>query len=301
MTQTAQTLAAIPAEARARLTIRSDKAGLGHLGLHLGLIAVLEAAVFSGLPFWWLALWPLGIALAFLFTLQHECTHKTPFASPWLNELVGHTCGLILVQPFLWFRAFHMAHHRHTNDPDHDPELAGGNARPRTWGQMAWYLSTFGYWAAKGRVLWGNAFGPLDAPYIPARVRPRLRREARMMLAAYAVLLGLMLTAAPWLVWGWLLPLALGFPVLRLYLLAEHDRCPEVADMLRNSRTTLTNRLVRLLAWNMSFHAEHHALPNVPFHQLPNLHGHLQDRIEVLTPGYRRFGTETFAALSARD
>ena len=109
-----------------------------------------------------------------------------------------------------------------------------------------------------------------------------------------------MLTVAPWLFRVWLLPLALGFPVLRLYLLAEHDRCEEVADMLRNTRTTLTNRAVRFLAWNMPFHAEHHAAPSVPFHKLPELHGHVRNRIAVLTPGYRTFTAETAGALSRR-
>ena len=39
--------------------------------------------------------------------------------------------------------------------------------------------------------------------------------------------------------------------------------------MLENSRTTYTNALVRFLAWNMPFHAEHHAWPSIPFHALP--------------------------------
>ncbi len=286
-------LTAIPPEDRARLTAPSDRAGLLHLAGHVGLIALLGLWVGLRLPFWGLALWPLGIALAFLFTLQHECTHRTPFATGRLNEVVGHVAGLILVQPFHWFRAFHMAHHRFTNDPDNDPELAGGHARPRTWGQMAWYLSTLGYWGGKAQVLWSNAVGPPDEPYISARARSRIRAEARILLALYAGLALLMLTAAPWLFRVWLLPLALGFPVLRLYLLAEHDRCEEVADMLRNTRTTLTNRAVRFLAWNMPFHAEHHAAPTVPFHRLPELHDHVRGRIAVLTPGYRRFTVET--------
>ena len=47
----------------------------------------------------------------------------------------------------------------------------------------------------------------------------------------------------------------LGQPALRLYLLAEHTGCPAVPDMLANSRTVLTNAVVRWLAWNMPFHA----------------------------------------------
>ncbi len=290
-------LATLSPEARTRLTTPSDRVGLSHLAGHLGLIAVLGAVVLSGVPGWWLALWPLGIALAFLFTLQHECTHKTPFATGWLNEAAGHATALILIQPFHWFRAFHMAHHRHTNDAENDPELAGGEARPRTWPQFMWYLSTLGYWRDRLRVLWSNATGPAPAPYITPRATPRIRVEARVLIGLYALVCLAMVTVAPWLFWVWLLPLSLGFPVLRLYLLAEHDRCPEVTDMLRNSRTTLTNRLVRFLAWNMPYHAEHHAFPTVPFHRLPEMHGLARDEIEVLTPGYRVFTRETLTAL----
>ncbi len=56
--------------------------------------------------------------------------------------------------------------------------------------------------------------------------------------------------------------------------------------MLRSSRSTRSNRLVRRLAWNMPYHAEHHAYPALPFHALPAAHGLLTDRIETQAPGY---------------
>ena len=42
---------------------------------------------------------------------------------------------------------------------------------------------------------------------------------------------------------------------------------------LTNTRTTLTNAAVRLLMWNMPFHAEHHLYPSIPFHRLADAHG----------------------------
>ena len=39
---------------------------------------------------------------------------------------------------------------------------------------------------------------------------------------------------------------------------------------LTNTRTTLTNGLMRLLMWNMPFHTEHHLYPSIPFHRLPD-------------------------------
>ncbi len=110
------------------LSSRSDAAGLWHLAGHLGVIAVLTALILYRVPGWPALLVVQGLALVFLFTLQHECTHQTPFRTRWINEVIGHLCGVVLLQPFLWFRYFHLAHHRHTNDPDRDPELEGGGA-----------------------------------------------------------------------------------------------------------------------------------------------------------------------------
>jgi fatty acid desaturase len=56
--------------------------------------------------------------------------------------------------------------------------------------------------------------------------------------------------------------------------------------MLANSRTTLTNAAVRFIAWNMPYHAEHHAFPSLPFHALPAAHRLLRDDLKVVSPGY---------------
>jgi len=91
------------------------------------------------------------------------------------------------------------------------------------------------------------------------------------------------------LLYVWIVPAVLGQPFLRLYLLAEHGRCPFVANMLENTRTTFTNWFVRKLAWNMPFHAEHHAYPGVPFHQLPAFHVLIERHLKVTEAGYVRF------------
>ena len=110
------------------------------------------------------------------------------------------------------------------------------------------------------------------------------------MVLLYVLLAGASLAAgSAVLVFVWLLPLLLGQPFLRLYLLAEHGGCPFVPNMLENSRTTQTTWLVRKLAWNMPFHAEHHSFPGVPFHRLPQLHALIKEHLKVTEDGYFRF------------
>jgi fatty acid desaturase len=72
--------------------------------------------------------------------------------------------------------------------------------------------------------------------------------------------------------------------------------CPFVPEMATNTRTTLTTRLVRYYGWNMSFHAEHHLAPALPFHALPAAHGQLRSRLAVVAPGYADVLSQLWAA-----
>lgn len=281
-------ISSLPPALRVALTRPSNRAGLTHLALHLAALAVTSALIYT--PLWPLAMVAQGVLLVFLFTLEHEATHRTPFATPWLNDWVGRACGLVLILPFDWFRAFHLAHHRYTNLPGQDPELEG--TKPQTPGQWLWHVSGLPYWRAEIQLLVALALGRVRAPYLAERALPRMAREARIMLALYLVLA----LALGWhLLWLWVLPVLLGQPFLRLYLLAEHGDCPFVANMLENTRTTFTNRVVRFIAWNMPYHVEHHSYPAVPFHALPELHAHMRDHLQVTAQGYARFSRDYLA------
>lgn len=288
-------LASLSPEDKADMTRRTNAAGIRHLAAYIALLALCSAGLVLRVPFWPLLMVPQGVLLVFLFTLSHECTHQTPFRSKWLNEIVGHAIAALIALPFLWFRYFHLAHHKFTNDPLRDPELAHG-PRPRT--RRAWllYLSGWNYWNAMARTLWTNAFGQITAAYLPPRRHRAMRREARIILALYLIA-ALSLTQSALLFWLWLMPVLLGQPFLRLYLLAEHGLCPPVADMLENSRTTFTNRLVRFLAWNMPYHAEHHSFPTVPFHRLPALHRVSRKYLRSTSDGYAAFTQDYLRAL----
>lgn len=291
-------LSRIPAGRRDQLQVRSNAKGLAQLAFHVGAIAVFAVWIAAKLPFWHLAMLPLGILWAFLFTLSHECTHATPFRSRWLNDVIGHLCSVPMLLPFTWFRYFHLAHHKHTNDPDRDPELRG-RPRPGNLRDFAAYLSGWFYWSTMVQTMWRNAFGVINAPYLPTRRHRAMRREARILLAIYTTV-ALSLNWTPLAFYLWILPALIGQPLLRLYLLAEHGLCPPVANMLENSRTTFTNRLVRAIAWNMPYHAEHHAFPNVPFHHLPDLHNDLRDSLKSTSNGYAEFSAQ-YVRHIARD
>lgn len=285
-------IASLPSDTKKQLQRRSNAAGLRHLTLYLAALSVCTVGIVTKVPLWPVLILPQGILLVFLFTLSHECTHKTPFRTGWLNDLIGHLVSVAIALPFTWFRYFHLAHHKWTNDPDKDPELSG-KPRPDNWPALILYLSGLPYWVSMGRVLLTNALGRSQAPYLPDRQYRAIRAEARILLTLY-MLAAFSLFASPLLLWIWLLPVLIAQPFLRLYLLAEHGLCPAVTNMFENSRTTFTNNVIRFLAWNMPYHAEHHAFPNVPFHQLPTLHALSRAHLKSTSQGYTGF-TATYA------
>ena len=271
--------ASLDPDTRKALTRKSTTAGLRHLFFHAAYLTLTGLCIaLLPAPLWQLALIPHGIGLVFLFTLEHEATHKTPFAASRLNEAIGHICGVLLLLPFIWFRYFHLAHHRWTNIPGQDPELEG--AKPATLKQWALHVSGLPYWISQARLLTQLIQGKAMSPYIPETAKPSIVAEARWMALVYLIA-ALSLLVTPALFWFWLLPVLLGQPFLRLYLLAEHGDLPFVADMFQNTRTTFTWPLLRGLAWNMPYHVEHHVLPAVPFHQLPRAHQVMKDHPPV--------------------
>ena len=281
------------------LTERSDAKGLARLGLHVAAIAVAGTVYAAAFDTAWVvpAAVVYGTCIAFLFAPLHETVHYTAFRSRWLNRAVSVACGWILLLPPGYFRAFHLEHHRYTQDPDRDPELA--DAPLRTWRQYLWRVSGLHYWTRQIRTTVLHAAGRVTEPYVTRSERGQIVREARFILASYAAV-GMASAAAgsSVLVWFWIVPVLLGQPMLRLYLLAEHTGCPTTPDMLENSRTVHTNAVVRFLAWNMPYHAEHHAYAAIAFHALPRAHAVLGPKIRNQSRGYVRLHRELARGLS---
>ena len=142
--------------------------------------------------------------------------------------------------------------------------------------------------STKPRELAAIAAGRLShLPYIPADARRDdcpvgcravggVRRRDRRLRGAAQHFLAVLLVVAG----------AIGQPLLRAILIVEHTGCSQDTNGLTNTRTTLDEWPVRLLMWNMPFHAEHHLYPSIPFYQLPHAHQHLAKKLTHLAPSY---------------
>jgi fatty acid desaturase len=270
------------------LARRSNIRGLLQLALHLACLCATGLLVWASRGHPWLVIaWILhGIVLCFLFCALHESIHRTAFATRGLNDLVAWVCGALLVLPPEYFRQFHFAHHRYTQDRARDPELAA--PPPATLGAYLWRVSGLPYWRDRLGVTLRHALtGRVSETFIPATVAPLIVREARQLWAFYLGVLAvsIYLQRADALIY-WVIPAVLGQPFLRLFLLAEHTGCVFGDDMLTNTRTTYTSRALLLLTWRMPYHAEHHYLPSVPFHALARVNALIGERSRVTARGY---------------
>lgn len=72
----------------------------------------------------WVTLPVSTLAVYMSFTPAHEAAHSSVSRRHrWLNEAIGWICMTpFVLLPFPVFRWNHHQHHKHTNDPDHDPD-----------------------------------------------------------------------------------------------------------------------------------------------------------------------------------
>jgi fatty acid desaturase len=281
---------------------RSDLRGGVRLAIHLALLvgAAWLVAISSG---WGVlaAVFALGLVQVALFAPAHETMHQTAFASRRANAIVGWltSCPSLLNRHF--YTAYHLAHHRHTQVPGLDPEL--GMVPPASLGRYVLRVLGLPFWALRLRVAADCWRGDLTAyPYVSAAAAPKIIRSGRAMtvLMAGGSVISMMVFgwATPFLFW--IGPQLLGQPPLRAYLLAEHTGCSEGRNGLTNTRTTLTGAPVRLLMWNMPYHAEHHLFPSIPFHRLADAHGLVREKLGHVQPGYVRWNLGYARSLAGR-
>ncbi|WP_439638156.1 fatty acid desaturase [Spirulina sp.] len=292
----------LDAQALAALNARSTLKGILQFTGHLSVILISGTLWLTGQDYGWavqlVALVIYGMGLAMMFAAVHECSHRSVFTNNRLNDGVGWWAGVLSFYNSTFFRRYHKWHHRYTQIVGKDPEL--DDPKPQTQGEYWRHVLGLDWWLGKFTGHYQVATGQLEQyPYIPAEARAEVVRSTRLQLVVYlgAAIAVVALGHPLWLLTGWLLPLAVGQPFLRLVLLAEHTGCSHDNDPLTNTRTTLTLWPLRFLMWNMPFHTEHHLYPSIPFHHLPQAHAQLKAHFTHLESGYLQVNREIVAGL----
>jgi fatty acid desaturase len=266
---------------------RSDARGAVQAAAHLGCVATTGTLVWFALPYWGLlvpAMLLHGLTLVTMFAPMHECTHRTAFASPAANAAFGWIAGLLSFYNSTFYRYFHSWHHRYTQDPLRDPELMF----PRAASRAAYLreISTVGFWYRRTIDYTRLACGAARLPFLPDDACRAVAVSMSCQLLIYLAAAASVAIGYAAALYFFFLPSLLAMPFMRAYLITEHTLCSRDQNGLTNTRTTLAGFPIRVLMWNMPFHAEHHLFPSVPFHRLPELHARIGDRFTHVAWGY---------------
>jgi len=266
-------------------TAPADRQALGLVRPYLGMVAWPTVALALGIlaafglvttlatlriiPLW------LGLILNTLIlyadqTPLHEACHGNIAGKDskwlWLNHLVGHVCGGLLLHEYKAFRHMHLAHHRDTNNPDLDPDHWVAVQNPF---RVLFRCLTIVYWYHQ--YFWKHiAFHA----HIPG-MRPLTIR----IVVAYTILYGI----AFWLsVFGWwrevlalwIVPHVLASALI-IYFFAYLTHKPhEAHERYRDTNVfwvkgKLREPVVNWLYMFQNFHLVHHLFPRVPFYLYP--------------------------------
>lgn len=274
---------------RNELNEPKDGPGLGFLVFHLVVMGATGYLLYLSLGTWWVipATFAHGYVIAALFGPFHETAHSNAFKSRWLNEGVFWVSGVTTFYMKTVFRIEHMAHHAHTQDQEKDPQRIP--MAETFWGYV--YYAT-GVPSLQLKI-WRLIYHPLgkiserEKTYVPEDRVPEIQRDAWVYMGVYALVIAGSIYFQTWaaLIY-WFIPAVAGEPFQRMIRIAEHTGCELDPDMLRNTRTMLTNMPLRWLNWNMGYHVEHHAISSVPFHALPELNKELAPHLVHVTKGY---------------
>jgi fatty acid desaturase len=260
-------------------------------------------------------LWALPLVLLALFVhgtfarfhggiACHELSHKTPFASAWLNTLVIRIFAFLGLFDYVGFRASHIRHHQATVHADYDGEVV--LPQGLDWHGIRFILKQlifdpvrvfnlvrFWFAAAAGRTdhdgFFPSAWLTRIVPESNAELRREFRNWARVVLFGHLALAALFIASGHWYliiivtfgchISGWFEALC-GIP--------QHIGLqPNVSDYRLCTRTYTAGRLVGFCYWNMQYHIEHHMFPAVPFYNLPKLREAIKHDLPPATHGLR--------------
>jgi len=237
-------------------------------------LATVAMALTGVLPLW-LAV-PLVSVLTYAsYTVAHESVHGSISGNHaslrWLNKALGYMAAWILMIPLTAHRHEHMAHHRHANDPVHDPDFPVAKMQNSLLGAARAALEiTVGQFSHYFRYRWKNA--PLKQNLMMClEVAVALIPRLAVLAAGYWVE-GLALFVLGWLI---------GVVVL-LYLFAYivHRPHEQMGRYMDTSTILLPGPLGTVVTWLwlfQNYHSIHHLFPRVPFYHYAKLYKEIEE------------------------
>lgn len=244
----------------------------------------------------------------FAFAGQHEFLHRNAFKTKKINDLCLFYTGVFTFEFGEHERVMHKQHHTFTNNIDRDPELTsyysrevlenGGfrNVSTSRFSYIRQFLDIpYTFKCRLGRVFFSAMGIPVDYSgtgwslkewtySTESGIMRTLQRTAIIQIlhwVAIGTLFGQTSEGRKALLFWWIIPVLLGYPVVNFVRNLEHADC-EVSkqpNCLLNTRSVRSNLFIRLLLWDTNYHAEHHCYPMVPFYNLHKLNDEMYPHV----------------------
>jgi Na+-transporting NADH:ubiquinone oxidoreductase subunit F len=257
------------------------------------LVAILVSTATATILLWgtWWAVIPYLIYAVFYGTSSdsrwHECGHGTAFRSDWMNNLVYEAASFMVMRESVVWRWSHTRHHSDTIIVGRDPEIQV--PRPLDIKGLVLSLINFASYKTYYPSLVRHATGKVtdaEKTFIPDSEFGKIYRNARIILAIYAVIIVSAILLQSWIpIFLFILPQVFGTWLMIIHNTTQHAGLAEnVLDHRLNCRTVYMNPVSRFIYWNMNYHLEHHMFPLVPYHALPRLHELVKDDCPPVYP-----------------
>jgi beta-carotene hydroxylase len=245
--------------------------GLAVTASYLATVAMALAGMLS----LWIAIPVVAVLTYASYTVAHDSIHGSISGNSkslrWINKALGYMAAWILMIPLTAHRHEHMAHHRHANDPEHDPDFPVSRMQDSVLAaaRAAMHI-TAGQFSHYFKHRWSKAPAKQNLVMcleVAIAIVPRLA----VLISGYWFE-GLALFVLAWLI---------GVVVL-LYLFAyivhrPHDQEGRYMD---TSTILVPGALGKLLTWLwlfQNYHSIHHLFPRVPFYHYAKLYQEIEE------------------------
>ena len=204
-----------------------------------------------------------GVTIYFLFSAVHDSAHFAISRVSWLNNIFGHVGMLFFgpLAPLDLARWIHNQHHRHTNEPQFDPDFYAHKIDVFT--PIRWCF--FDYYYTK--------FFLKQAGSVRRKFVPRLILQLTLIISIIAV--SIYTQSFIEVLCLWILPTRVS-SFLFVLVFSYLPHVPFLATAAQNKYRASSNReglewLFTPLMTFQNYHLVHHLYPRAPFYRMKKL------------------------------
>ncbi len=218
----------------------------------------------------------IAVCVYALYTVMHDSVHGAICGRhrhwQWLNNGLGYLAGFVFGIPFTAHRSEHITHHRHTNDPELDPDYQVSNMKNSPWQAVK----------SAGKMVFSNYTYYFSVRWSRAGLNEKSWFVGEVVVAVAARVVCFVLFFEFW--WQLLLLLVVA-PIIGvialIYLFAYIVHHPHTAKGRYVDTSTIEvaggfNTIVTWLWLYQNYHSIHHLFPKVPFYRYRQLFNRIE-------------------------